>query len=100
MAESLFGFAIDVLRLSADLAGLSMALALALLVRTRGQAVLVVANLWLFMEIVATLAEPGYRFGELLWPRLVASAAQVALAYRLVLWWRRWREAHASVAAH
>jgi hypothetical protein len=70
-------FGADVLRLTLDILPLLLAIALARLVRSGTHAALVVMNLWLFMELLTTLADPGYRFGDQLLARLMASAVQV-----------------------
>jgi hypothetical protein len=57
-------------------------------------------NLWLFMELLTTLVDPGYRFGDLLLPRFAASGLQMALACGVVLLWRHRRGASASVTVH
>jgi hypothetical protein len=100
MGMTLFEFVADVLALSANILPLLVALGLALLIRSRVHAVLIVANLWLFMELAATLLDPGYRFASLLWPRLVASALQVAIAYGALTLWRHWRVGSERMTAH
>jgi hypothetical protein len=100
MGEALLGGVLDVLRLGADPLGLLLALTLTTLVRGRLHAVLVIANLWLFMELVATLVDPGYRFGALLLPRLIAAALQVGVAYGLLWGWRQRRQESDSLTAH
>jgi hypothetical protein len=92
-----FQFAADVLVLTANILSLLMAVGLALLIRSKVHAVLIVVNLWLFMELAATMLEPGYHFASLLWPRLVAAALQVAIAYGGVTLWRHWRIGSESV---
>jgi hypothetical protein len=93
-------FGADVLRLTVDLLPLLLALALARLVRGAAHAALVILNLWLFMELLTTLVDPGYRFGELLPARLVASALQIGIAYAALLLWRQWRARSESVTVH
>ena len=99
MMEDWIGVAAAVGQLSADVVAMAVALALAPLVRGRTHALVAVADLWLFMEVLTTLFDPDYRFGELLAPRLVASAVQIGLACALLRVWRQWRTATASVAA-
>ena len=90
----------DVLRLTVDLLPLLLALALARLVRGPTHAALVVLNLWLFMELLTTLVDPGYRFGTLLLPRLLASALHLGIAFTILLAWRQWRAWTGSVTVH
>ncbi|SRR5688572_19923987 len=90
----------DVALLTVQLLPLLAAFGLALLIRSKLHAVLIAINLWLFMEIQATLLEPGYVFATLLWPRLVASALQVALGYGGVLLWRHWRVGTERMTVH
>ena len=73
-------FGADVLRLTVDLLPLLLALSLARLVRGAAHATLVILNLWLFMELLTALVDPGYRFGALLLPRLLASGLQLGIA--------------------
>ena len=63
-------------------------------------AVLIVVNLWLFMEVLTSLVDPGYRFGDLLLARLVAAALQIGLAFGALLLWRQWRNRSESVTVH
>jgi hypothetical protein len=91
MGAKLLEFAADVVVLTANVLPLLVAVGLALLIRSRVHALLIVVNLWLFMELAATLLEPGYQFASLLWPRLVAAVLQVAIAYGAVTLWRQWR---------
>jgi hypothetical protein len=93
-------FGADVLRLTVDLLPLLVALALARLVRSAAHAALLVLNLWLFMELLTKLVDPGYRFGDLLLARLFASALQLGIAYGALLLWRQWRARTASVTVH
>ena len=90
-------FGADVLTLTIDLLPLMLAVRLA---HGPMHAALVVLNLWLFMELLTTLVDPGYRFGALLLPRLVASALQLGLACGAVELWRHWRGVSASVTVH
>ncbi len=91
MGAKLLEFAADVVVLTANVLPLLVAVGLALLIRSRVHALLIVVNLWLFMELAATLLDPGYHFASLLWPRLVATVLQVAIAYGAVTLWRQWR---------
>ena len=93
-------FGADVLRLSVDLLPLLLALSLARLVRSAAHAALLVLNLWLFMELLTKLVDPGYRFGDLLLARLVASGLQLGVAYVALLLWRQWRAWSESVTVH
>ena len=93
-------FAMDVLRLTVDFLPLLLALSLARLVRSAVHAALLVLNLWLFMELLTTLVDPGYRFGELLLTRLVASGLQLGIAFATLLLWRQWRAWSESVTVH
>jgi hypothetical protein len=93
-------FGADVLRLTVDLLPLMLALALARLAHGPAHATLLVLNLWLFMELLTTLVAPGYRFGELLPARLVASALQIGIAFAALLLWRQWRARSESVTVH
>jgi hypothetical protein len=78
---------------------LLLALALAPLIKGRLQTGLVLIDLWLLSEVLATL-DPGYRFGSLLLERLIASALQLGLAYAALAGWRQWRMGQTSVSAH
>jgi hypothetical protein len=60
MDASLFAFAVDVVRLTAEPGPLLVAVVLAFLIRSKLHGVLIVANLWLFMELATTMLEPGY----------------------------------------
>lgn len=93
-------FGADVLRLTIDILPLLLALPLVRLVRSPAHAALVVADLWLFMELLTALVDPGYRFGALLLPRLVASGLQLGIAYGALLLWRYWRLGSESVTVH
>ena len=93
-------FSADVLRLTVDLLPLLRALSLARLVRGAAHAILVVLNLWLFMELLTALVDPGYRFGALLLPRLLASGLQLGIAFAALLLWRQWRAWTGSVTVH
>jgi hypothetical protein len=91
---------LDALRLMADPFGALLAVTLATLIRGRLHAALVVVNLCLFMELMATLLDPGYRFGALLPPRLVASTVQVAAGFLLLWSWRQRCRDDGSLTAH
>jgi hypothetical protein len=95
----LLSFATATLAVTTEPIPLVLALALAPLIGGRLQTVLVLIDLWLLSELVA-LIDPGYRFGTLLAPRLVASALQLAIAYGALLCWRHWRLGSTSVSAH
>ena len=99
MIEDWIGFAAVVGQLSVDGVAMAVALGLALLIRGKTHALVAVADLWLFMEVLTTLLDPDYRFAEHLAPRLVASAIQIAAAGGVLWLWRYWRLATASVAA-
>lgn len=79
---------------------LLLALALAPLIKGRLQTALVLIDLWLLAELLATLTDPSYRFGSLLIERLVASGLQLTIAYGTLMCWRQWRLGSASVSAH
>jgi hypothetical protein len=100
MGASLLAFGAEVGRLTASLWPLLVAVGLAFLIRSKLHAVLIVANLWLFMELATTTLEPGYAFASLFYQRLVASALQVALAYGAVTLWRHWRVGAERVTVH
>ena len=93
-------FATDVLRLTIDLLPLLLALSVARLVHSPAHAALLVLNLWLFMELLTALVDPGYRFGALLLPRLLASGLQLGIAFAALLLWRQWRAWTGSVTVH
>jgi hypothetical protein len=93
-------FGADVLRLTVDLLPLLLALSLARLVRSPAHAALLVLNLWLFMELLTALVDPGYWFGALLLPRLIASALQIGIGFAGLLLWRQWRAWTESVTVH
>jgi hypothetical protein len=90
----------DVLRLTVDLLPLLLAFPLARLARGVANALLVILNLCLFMELLTTLVDSGYRFGDLLLARLVASGLQIGVAVAAIVLWRRWRSATESVTVH
>ena len=91
MGAKLLEFVADVVVLTANILPLLVAIGLAVLIRSRIHAALIVVNLWLFMELAATLLDPGYHFASLIGPRLVAAALQVAIAYGAVTLGRQWR---------
>ena len=93
-------FGAEVIALTVQWLPLLAAVALALLIRSPLHGVLIVINLWLFMEIATTLLAPGYAFATLLGPRLVASALQVALGYGVLQLWRHWRGGAERVTVH
>ena len=95
-----FEFGADVIALTAQLLPLLTAFGLAFLIRSKVHALLIVINLWLFMELATTLLAPGYAFAELVWPRLVASGLQVAIGYGCVVLWRYWRIGAERVTVH
>ena len=100
MIAGLLEFGASVIVLTFKLVPLLVALALAFLIRSRVHAVLVVANLWLFMELATTLLDPGYGFASLFYERLVASAIQVAIAYSVATLWRYWRVGAERMTVH
>ena len=63
-------FGANVLRLTVDLLPLLLAVALARLARSAAHAALVILNLCLFMELLTTLVDPGYRFSDTLHCRI------------------------------
>jgi hypothetical protein len=93
-------FGTDVLRLTVDLLPLLLAFPLARLARGVANRFLVILNLCLFMELLTTLVDSGYRFGDLLLARLVASGLQIGVAVAAIVLWRRWRSATESVTVH
>jgi type VI protein secretion system component VasK len=93
------GFTTHVMELLGNVTPFTLACILALMIRSKLQAVLVVVNLCLLMELIATMVEPGYHFGDQISVRLVASAIQVAVAYGAITWWRSRRVESESVTA-
>jgi hypothetical protein len=93
-------FGAEVVALTVQWLPLLVAFGLAFLIRSPLHALLVVINLWLFMEIATTLLVPGYAFAAQLWPRLVASALQVALGWSGLMLWRHWRIGAERVTAN
>lgn len=98
--DSLLSFATATLAVTTEPIPLVLALAMAPLIGGRLQTVLVLIDLWLLSELLAALLDPGYRFGTLLAPRLIASALQLTIAYAALLCWRHWRLGSTSVSAH
>lgn len=93
-------FGSNVVALTVSPVPLLVAVGLVLLIRSRLHALLIVINLWLFMEIAATLFQSDYRFASLIFERLIASGFQVAIAWLGVVLWRQWRVGSESVTAH
>lgn len=93
-------FGADVLGLTFELLPLLLATLLVRLLRSPAHAALVTLNLWLFMELLTTLVDPGYRFGDLLLARLAASCLQLGLACGALHLWRHWRHRSESVTVH
>lgn len=93
-------FAQQVLALSVNALAVVLAFALATLIRGRLDAVLIVINFWLLMELLATLAQPGYGFGDLALARLLACLVQLCVAFGVLYLWRRRRFVSGSIAAH
>ena len=100
MIAGLPEFGATVVVLTFKLVPLLVAFALAFLIRSKVHAVLIMANLWLFMELATTLLEPGYGFASQFYERLVASAIQVAIGYSAVILWRHWRVGAERVTVH
>ena len=100
MGMQLLEFGADVLALSLNVLPLLVAVGLAFLIRSRVHALLIVVNLWLFMELATTILNPDYDFATLLWARLVACGFQVAIAYGAVTLWRYWRVGSERMTAH
>jgi hypothetical protein len=93
-------FVMATLAATLQLLPLLLALALAPLIQGRLQTALVLIDLWLLSEVLATMIDPGYRFGSLLIERLFASGLQLTIAYAALAGWRQWRLGQASVSAH
>jgi hypothetical protein len=93
-------FGADVMQLTLDPFPVLLALPLVRLLRTPAHAALVVLNLWLFMELLSTLIDPGYRFGGVLLARLVASGLHLVIACVMIQLWRYWRYRTESVTVH
>jgi hypothetical protein len=100
MDRASFELGAEVMALTAQWLPLLAAFGLAFLIRSKVHALLIVVNLWLFMEVASTLLAPGYAFAEQLWLRLVASGLQVAIGYGGVLLWRYWRVGAQRVTVH
>lgn len=90
----------QVLALSANILAILLAFGLATLIRGWLDAALIVINFWLLMELLATLAQPGYAFGELALARLLACLIQLFVAFGVLHLWRRRRFVSGSIAAH
>ena len=97
---TLWEFGATVVDLTTDLVPFLVALFLASLVRNRIDGSLAVINLCLLMELVATIANPDYRFVSLIAPRLIACIFQITAAYLLVSFWRERQKRLRSMAAH
>ena len=100
MIAGLLEFGATVVVLTFTLVPLLVAFGLAFLIKSKLHAALIVANLWLLMELAATLLQPGYGFASLLYERLVASAFQVTIGYSAVTLLRHWRVGAESVSVH
>ena len=97
---SAWAFSLTVFDLCTDLVPFITALGFATLVRNRLDLVLAVVNLGLLMELVATIADPSYRFIDLMAPRLVACLLQMIAACYFVTLWRHRQKRLRSIAAH
>ena len=97
---TLWEFGVTVVDLTTDLVPFLVALLLASLVRNRTDAALAVVNLCLLMELVATIANPDYRFISLVAPRLIACLLQLIGACFLLSYWRERQRRLRSMAAH
>jgi hypothetical protein len=97
---SFCAFSATVFDLTTDLVPLLAALGFAFLVRNRLDLMLAVVNLCLLMELVATIANPDYRFISLIAPRLLACLLQMFLACYLVAYWRQRQRRLRSMVAH
>ncbi len=93
-------FGMTVVDLATDLVPFLAALALASLVRNRFDVGLAIVNLSLLMELVATIANPDYRFIALLAPRLLACTLQMIAACAVMALWRERQRRLRSIAAH
>jgi uncharacterized membrane protein YccC len=82
---------LTVVDLTTDLVPFLGALILAALVRNRMDGGLAVVNLCLLMELIATIANPDYRFISLIAPRLLACLLQMFAACYLIALWRQRR---------
>lgn len=97
---SFWAFSLTVIDLATDLVPFLAALGFASLVRNRLDLSLAIANLCLLMELVATIADPGYHFIDLLAPRLIACILQMIAACYVVALWRQRQRRLKSIAAH
>ena len=97
---SFWAFSLTVFDLATDLVPFLFALGFAALVRNRVDLMLAVANLCLLMELVATIANPDYRFMDLMAPRLIACILQMVAACYVVALWRQRQRRLRSIAAH
>jgi len=97
---SVWVFGLTVFDLCTDLVPFITALCFASLVRNRMDLMLAVVNLCLLMELVATIADPGYGFIDLMAPRLVACLFQMIAACYFVTLWRQRQKRLRSIAAH
>jgi|GEM_PF-5120603 len=97
---SFWAFSLMVFDLTADLVPFLAALGFAFLVRNRLDLSLAVVNLCLLMELVATIANPDYRFIDLMAPRLIACILQMIAACYIVALWRQRQRRLKSIAAH
>jgi len=97
---TLWEFGVTVVDLTTDLVPFLTALLLASLVRNRIDGLLAVINLCLLMELVATIANPDYRFISLIAPRLLACIFQMFGACFLISLWRQRQKRLRSMAAH
>lgn len=97
---SFWAFGLTVIDLTTDLVPFIAALGFASLVRNRLDLALAVVNLCLLMELVATIANPDYRFIDLIAPRLIACIVQMIAACYVVALWRERQKRLRSIAAH
>jgi hypothetical protein len=97
---SFWAFILTVIDLTTDLVPFLAALVFASLVRTRLDLTLAICNLWLLMELVATIANPDYRFIDLMAPRLIACILQMIAACYVMSRWRQLQKRLRSIAAH
>ena len=97
---SFWAFSMTVFDLTTDLVPFLVALGFASLVRNRLDLVLAIANLCLLMELVTTIANPDYRFIDLMAPRLIACIFQMIAACYVVALWRQRQRRLRSIAAH
>jgi hypothetical protein len=97
---TLWEFGVTVVDLTTDLVPFLVALFLASLVRSRIDGGLAVVNLCLLMELVATIANPDYRFISLIAPRLLACVFQMFFACYLIASWRQRQRRLRSMVAH